>query len=80
MGTCVRASGSRYYLMLADGEPADPAMFVVNEPPGRWRVGDTFFTGNGARFRILDIQAASEEPNGTPWAGEANGVWTVGPV
>ena len=27
--------GLRYYLVLENGEPADPAMFVVNEPPGR---------------------------------------------
>jgi hypothetical protein len=31
--------------VLADREPADPGVFVTNEPPGLWKVGDEFIPG-----------------------------------
>jgi hypothetical protein len=56
---------------------ADPAGFVVNEPPGRWNVGEVFFTGAGKFFRILAMEGP---PKGdAPEAREWKAVWTVGP-
>jgi hypothetical protein len=71
-------TGFDYLLVLANGEPGDPGVFVVNEPPGAWKVGDVFFTGTGDWFRILALEGA---PEGTvAEAQEWNAVWTVEPV
>jgi hypothetical protein len=65
-------------LLLENGEPADPAAFVVGEPPGRWNVGEVFFTGSGQFFRIL---AKHGPPEGeVPEAEAWDGVWTVEPM
>ena len=67
--------GFRYLLLLEDGEPAEPAAFVVNEPPGHWNVGEVFFTGAGHFFRILamDGPPTGDVPEAEAW----DGVWTV---
>jgi hypothetical protein len=71
-------TGFRYPLLLEDGEPADPAGFVVGEPPGRWKVGDVFFTDSGRWFRVLEKHGPpeGEVPEVEAW----DGVWTVEPV
>ena len=78
MRTCVRVSGYRYLILLENGEPANPAGFVVGEPPGRWNVGEVFFTGSGAFFRILAMNGPPE--GDVPEAEAWDGVWTVEPV
>jgi hypothetical protein len=68
--------GFRYRLTLEDGQPADPAVFVVAVPD--WRVGDTFRASNGQRFRILAIKP---EPEPDPErASEFHAEWVVEPV
>jgi hypothetical protein len=42
-----------YLLALANGEPADPAMFVTAVPD--WKIGDTFFAA-GVRRRELAVR------------------------
>jgi hypothetical protein len=71
-------AGYRYLLVLEDGEAADPAAFVVNEPPGRWNIGEGFFTGSGSFFRILakDGARAGDVAEAEAW----DGVWSVEPV
>jgi len=43
----------KYLLMLADGEPCNPAAFVTAVP--NWTVGEEFMVAGGKRFRILGI-------------------------
>jgi hypothetical protein len=45
-----------YLLVLPDGEPADPGVFVSSEPPGHWKAGDVAMIRPGVEFRILDVQ------------------------
>ena len=45
----------RFALLFADGEPADPAVFVTAAPD--WHEGDVFLPRGGERFRILAIDA-----------------------
>ena len=70
-----------YLLVLADGEPADPGVFISSEPSGLVGAGQEFQTGNGKRWRILDVQAPPDHAgDGSPWAAEYNAVWTVEPI
>jgi hypothetical protein len=61
----------RFLLMLENGESADPAAFVSDEPD--WNVGDPFVAG-GRRFRILDI---SDREIAEVTAHTFEAVWTV---
>ena len=62
-------SGFRFLLVHADGEPADPGMFVTATP--NWKPGDEFLAGSElVKFRILDVDTEQ-----TP--GDADGVVTV---
>jgi hypothetical protein len=61
----------RFLLMLENGEAADPAAFVSDEPD--WYVGDPFVAG-GRRFRILDI---SDREIAEVTAHTFEAVWTV---
>jgi hypothetical protein len=69
-----------YLMVLADGEPADPGVFVTNEPPGLWKAGDVAIIRPGHEYRILDGRRPDE--NGAPatWAADYQAVWTVEPV
>ena len=73
---------SRVWLPLPDTprerRTGEPGGFVVGEPPGRWNVGEVFFTGSGAFFRILAIDGPPE--GDVPEAESWDGVWTVAPV
>jgi hypothetical protein len=54
--------GFRFLLVHADGEPADPGMFLTAIPS--WKPGDTFLAGSElVRFRILDVNT-DEVPDG----------------
>jgi hypothetical protein len=44
----------RYLLMLPDGEPHDPLVFVTAVP--NWSVGETITLGDSQRLRILAMQ------------------------
>ena len=43
----------RYLLVLPDGEPADPPMFVTAVPT--WSVGDVITVGRGDQLRVVAI-------------------------
>jgi hypothetical protein len=43
----------RHLLLLADGEPNDPAVFVTAVP--HWSVGDVITAGNGEKLRVVRI-------------------------
>jgi hypothetical protein len=62
----------RYACLLENGEPLDPAIFVVAEP--RWHTGDTFLARDGREYKIVDIQLPPDQAEGV------NGVWTVEPT
>src|SRR5436190_22026736 len=65
--------GFRFALVLANGEPADPAVFATIIP--RWQEGDTFLAGTDLqRFRIVAIAATLDA------AGTFSAVWVVEPV
>ena len=64
--------GFRYLLVLANGEPANPAAFVTANP--QWSAGDHFAAGDGSRWRIVAI-----EPNLSD-AAEFDALWTVEPL
>jgi hypothetical protein len=49
----------RFALFLENGEPADPAVFVVANPV--WNEGDVFMPRGGERFRILAIEPLEGE-------------------
>ena len=61
----------RYVLILDDGEPADPAVFVIAAPD--WDEGDVFLPRGGERFRILAIEPTMDDE--LPF----HGTWTVEP-
>jgi hypothetical protein len=46
-----------YHLILVqpDGEPADPGVFITNEPPGLWKVGDEFIALSREDFRASGL-------------------------
>ena len=46
--------GFRCLLILANGEPADPAAFVTANP--QWEPSDRFTAGDGSRWRIVAIE------------------------
>jgi hypothetical protein len=62
----------RFALALADGEPADPAVFATIIPT--WRVGDEFLASGLQRFRIVAITPQYDE------GAAFHGVWVVEPV
>jgi hypothetical protein len=70
-----RGPASRFLLMLEDGEPCDPAVFVGHTAD--WQVGDTFLTAEGRQFRILATETAVHVEL---VEHEFNGIWTVEPV
>jgi hypothetical protein len=43
----------RHLLLLADGEPNDPAVFVTAIP--NWSVGEIITVGNGEKLRVVRI-------------------------
>ena len=59
-------SGFRYLLALENGEPADPAAFVTDEPERR--PGETFVAG-GQLFKLLAVEAELEADKWREWAG-----------
>ena len=65
----------KYLLVLENGEPVDPAAFVVATPT--WRVGNEFFTGQGQFSRILGIETEIADEL---LARGFNAVWTVEPI
>jgi hypothetical protein len=68
-------SGFRYLLQLADGEPAEPAMFYTAF--AGWKVGDTFLAGGELRhYRILLTDGKAKEVR----TGYAHALWVVEPV
>jgi hypothetical protein len=69
-----------FILVQPDGEPNDPGVFISNEPPGLWKVGDEFLARGLERFRILDIRLPDEKGGEAPWTNEYQAVWTVEPV
>ncbi len=64
--------GFRYLLVLASGEPADPAVFVTANP--QWNTGDRCTGRDGSKWRIAAI-----EPNLSD-AVEFDALWTVEPL
>jgi hypothetical protein len=59
--------GFRYLLVHADGEPADPGMFVTAIPS--WKPGDEFLAGSElVRFRILDVDSQQTSPTCTAFS------------
>jgi hypothetical protein len=62
-------------LLLPDGEPADPATFLTAVP--NWEPGETFRTGDGARWRLLEIETEIHEEF---VAHGINAIWTVVPA
>jgi hypothetical protein len=69
----------RFLLVLLDGTPLDPAVFVTAIP--NWRVGEECMLGDGSRFRILDINT-EVDVDGLEELYERgiNGIWMVEPV
>jgi hypothetical protein len=61
--------GFRYALVLEQGHPADPAVFVSAVLD--WDVGDEFIASSLQRFRILEILPGIDEH------AEFNAVWIV---
>jgi len=61
----------RFALLFADGEPADPAVFVTAAPD--WQEGDVFLARGGRRFRILAIEPTMDDE--LPF----HATWTVEP-
>jgi len=43
----------RYLLVLANGEPADPAAFVTANP--QWNLGDRFTASDGGRWEDVPL-------------------------
>lgn len=67
--------GFKYVLELADGDVADPAMFITAVPD--WQVGDEFLASRELKkFRILSITPNLDEAKLDVW----HGVWVVEPV
>lgn len=66
----------RYVLELADGLPADPAIFNTVLPPGMWQPGQELLVGSALRkFRIAAIGELEERGY-----EHAHGLWIVEPV
>jgi hypothetical protein len=61
----------RFVLMLEDGEPADPAVFLTGTRD--WHEGDVFMPRGGERFRIVRIEPAmyDEAPFHATWTVES---------
>jgi hypothetical protein len=58
----------KYRMVHTDGTPADPPQFVSAIPD--WRVGDDVRVGAEVRYRIVGIDAATDD---------VHGVWIVDP-
>ena len=67
--------GSKFTLVLPDGTPPEPAVFVTAVP--NWSVGEELTVGSGEQFRIL---AKSSEVDEEMIEQGINGVFTVEPV
>jgi hypothetical protein len=69
----------KYLLMLADGEPVDPAVFVTAVP--NWKAGEEFMVSSGDRFRILGINDEIDvEGLEELYRRGIFGIWKVEPV
>jgi hypothetical protein len=69
----------RFLLVLTDGTPLDPAVFVTAIP--NWRVGDECMLGDGSRFRILDINTdMADDQLEELYCRGINGIWVVDPT
>jgi hypothetical protein len=67
--------GFKFTLVLPDGTPPEPAVFVTAVP--NWSVGEELTVGSGEEFRIL---AKSSEVDEEMIEQGINGVFTVEPV
>jgi hypothetical protein len=69
----------KYLLLLPDGRPLDPAVFVTAVP--HWSVGEEFEVAGMKRFRILGINGETDV-DGLEELYERgiNGIWIVEPV
>jgi hypothetical protein len=64
----------RYLLVLANGEPANPAVYFSHEPV-RTVIGQRFTASDGSQWRIADIA-----PPPASVSNEFLAVWTVEPL
>ena len=65
----------RYLLVLPDGEPADPPMFVTAVPT--WSVGDVITVGRGDQLRVVAID---DFPHAELVEHDVRAIFTVEPV
>jgi hypothetical protein len=69
----------KFLLMLADGEPTDPAAFVTAVP--NCGVGEEFMVAGVQRFRIVGINDEIDvEGIEELYERGINGIWMVEPV
>ena len=54
----------KFLLVLEDGEPNDPAVFLTVVP--NWKVPETFLTARGEQWRILAIKSDRTRSSSTP--------------
>jgi hypothetical protein len=64
----------RFLLMLRNGEAADPAAFLTEQPD--WQPGDVFVAATGRPFRIVDTNAEIEVAGTILF----DAIWTVEPL
>jgi len=65
----------RYLLLLPDGEPNDPAVYVTGIP--NWSVDEVIMLGNGERVRVIAI---ADQISDELVSSGLNGVFTVEPA
>ena len=53
------AADVRHLLVLPDGEPNDPVVFLTAVP--NWSIGEVITLGDGEQFRIVAIAGPSDE-------------------
>jgi hypothetical protein len=71
--------GFKFMLVLPDGTPAEPALFVTAIP--NWRVGEKFLLGDGSQFRILHIHTdMTDDRLEELYSRGINAIWTVEPI
>jgi hypothetical protein len=69
----------RFLLVLPNGTPLDPAVFVTVIP--NWRVGEECMLGDGSRFRILDMNRnMSDGQLEELYSSGIDGIWMVEPA
>jgi len=67
----------KYLLVLRNGRPADPAVFLT--PVRTWGLGERLIVNTGQQFRIVGISRDTDELNELHARG-INGMWVVEPV